>query len=98
LRNGGSICDATKAEVVEQLPYAMDIVSARHPLMVGLVRSWLNGNGDFDRVAKDYVRSSMEHDNPGAVDCYIGYYTVMFDKDGVRQAEADWIEHQLNLN
>jgi len=97
LRNGGTVCDAAKQEVVAQIPYALDIVSARHPLLVGLTRSWLNGQGAFDRVAQDYVRTSMASNNPGFVDCYVVYYTVMFNQDGVRQAEADWIEKQLSL-
>ncbi len=98
LRGGNNICDAAKGEIVEQVPYALDIVSARHPLLVGLARSWFNGQGDVDKLAENYTRSAMENTNPGVVDCYIAYYTVLFDKDQVRQAEANWIERQLNLN
>ena len=99
LRNGGTICDATKDELAQQAPFAVEILAARHPLAVGLARSWLNDNGAVDKLAQDYIRYAMyNQQSVSPVACYVAYYAVMFEKDKVRVAEADWLEKQLDLN
>ncbi len=83
---------------MEQVPYAIDILAVRHPIAVGLVRSLLNDQGAIDRVAENYVRSSMQQQDPSTFACYAAYYVVMFDKDDLRNAMADQMEKDLNLN
>jgi hypothetical protein len=98
LRNGGSICEAAKNEIVQQVPYAVEILAARHPVKVGILRSALNEEGMIDKVAQEYVRTSMiSQQNPNKFVCYLTYYIVVFIKDNVRNAQADWLEKQLNL-
>jgi hypothetical protein len=98
LRNGQSLRGATEDEITQQVPYALDILAVRHPLKVGLLRTLLNDQGAVDRLAQDYVRSSMDRNrNVSAIDCYLAYYAVVFDKDDVRQGLADGLEKQFDL-
>jgi hypothetical protein len=94
----GGICDASKDLVIQQVPAAVEILAARYPLQVGLLRSAFNDQGAVDNAAQDYVRTSMlDPQNPGLFSCYLSYYVVMFDKDQVRMAIADAIERRLAL-
>jgi hypothetical protein len=94
----GGICDASRDLVIQQVPPAVEILAARYPLQVGLLRSAFNDQGAVDNAAQDYVRTSMlDPQNPGLFTCYLSYYVVMFDKDQVRTAIADAIERRLAL-
>ena len=98
-KDGSSISDAAKNEVVKQVPPALDILTARHPIKVGLIRSALNDQGDVDKFAQSYFRTQMDHEKtPGAFESYLIYYVVMFDKDDIRKSIADTLEKQLDLN
>ena len=97
LKDGGSICDATKNVAVQQVPDAVEILAARHPLQVGLLRSLFNDQGAVDKIAEEYVRTSMLRRDPGTLNCYFAYYVVIFNKDAIRRAEADWMEKQLPI-
>jgi hypothetical protein len=97
LRSGRSLRDATADEITQQVPYALDMLAARHPLKVGLLRSLLNNNGAIDKLTEDYVRSSMNRQNTGLLDCYVIYYVVAFDQDGIRKDLADGLEKELGL-
>lgn len=97
LKDGGSLCDATRNVVVQQVPDALEVLAARHPLQVGLVRSMFNDQGAVDKFAEDYVANNMLKQDPGTMACYVAYYAVIFNKDKVRGAEADWMEKQLPI-
>ena len=97
LKDGESFCDATKNVVVQQVPDALEVLAARHPLQVGVVRSMFNDQGAVDKFAEDYVRNNMLKQDPSTLACYAGYYAVIFNKDRVRSAEADWMEKQLPI-
>ncbi len=89
-----------KAQSVERAKHcgcdlAVEILAARHPLQVGLLRSMFNDQGAVDKLAEEYVRSSMMRQNPGTLNCYLAYYLMIFNKDSIRRAEADWMEKQL---
>jgi len=97
MRSGKGLQEATADEVAQQVPYALDILAARYPVKVGLVRTWLNSDGAVDKIAQDYVRSSMKESDIGLLDCYVLYYSVAFDKEDVRKAMADRLEKELGL-
>lgn len=97
LKDGDSIRDAAKNVIVQQTPYALEILAARHPLKVGLLRSIGNDQGQMDKAASDYVRSQMTDQGGGTFESYLVYYFVVFDKDAVRKAMADQMEKELGL-
>jgi hypothetical protein len=97
LRGGKSLRDATGDEIVQQIPYVLDILSARHPFKVGIALSVLNPQGSVDQLAEDYVRSSLNQRDMGVLDCYVTYYVIAFDQDDVRRAMADTLEKKLGL-
>jgi len=97
-KDGTSVCDAAHNEVAQQVPFAVEILAARHPLTVGVVRAVTKESGFVDKLAGIYVQSEMiPQENPGQASCYLAYYTVMFQKDRVRASIADWLEAKVNL-
>ena len=97
-KDGSSVCDAAHNEVAQQVPFAVEILAARHPLTVGLVREATKESGFVDKLAGVYVQNEMiPQQDPGAASCYIAYYTVMFQKDRVRSSIADWLEAKAHL-
>lgn len=97
-KDGSSVCDAAHNEVAQQVPFAVEILAARHPLTVGLVRAATKESGFVDKLAGVYVQSEMiPQQDPGAGSCYIAYYSVMLQKDRVRASIADWLEARANL-
>jgi len=97
LRGGNSLRDATGDEIAQQIPYVLDILSARHPFKVGIALSVLNQQGSVDQLAEDYVRSSLNQRDMGVLDCYVTYYVIALDQDDVRKAMADTLEKKLGL-
>lgn len=98
IRNGGSICEATRNEISQQVPYAMEIVAARHPVKVGILRSLFNDQGMIDKAAQEYVLSTMiSQQKSSKFDCYLAYYEGIIFKDEIRNAEADWLEKKFGL-
>lgn len=91
-KDGSTVCDAMRHEVMQQVPFAVDILAARHPLTVGVVRTLAKDSQFVDRVAAFYVEQQMAGKTPGLSDCYISYYAVMFQKDNFRAAIADWMD------
>jgi hypothetical protein len=83
LKDGSSLCDATKNVVVQQVPDALEVLAARHPLQVGLVRSMFNDQGAVDKFAEDYVSNNMLKQDPGTFACYVGYYVAIFNKERI---------------
>ena len=97
-KDGSSVCDAAHNEVAQQVPFAVEILAARHPLTVGLVREATKESGFVDKLADVYVQNEMiPQQDPGVGSCYVAYYTVMFQKDRIRSAIADWLEARANL-
>lgn len=99
LRGGGGICDQARDQVIQQVPPAVEILSARYPLQVGLLRSAFKDKGMVDGIAQEYVRASLQENQqePGRLSCYLSYYVVMLNKDRVRTSIADWMETRLYL-
>lgn len=99
LRSGGGICDAARDQVIQQVPPAVQILAARYPLQVGLLRSVFNDKGMVDSLAQEYVRASIQENQqePGRLSCYLSYYVVMLNEDRVRISIADWLETRLQL-
>ncbi len=96
-KDGNTICSATQEEVMEQVPYSVDILAVRHPVAVGILRSALDQES-VNKLAESYVASSMNAHDPTTFDCYASYYAILFNKDKVRSSIADWMEKQLNLS
>ena len=97
-KDGSSVCDAAHTQVAQQVPFAVEILAARHPLTVGLVRAATKESGFVDKLAGAYVQSEMiPQQDPGVGSCYIAYYSVMLQKDRVRASIADWLEAKANL-
>jgi len=97
-KDGSSVCDAAHNEVAQQVPFAVEILAARHPLTVGLVRAATKESSFVDQLAGIYVQNEMiPHQDAGAGSCYIAYYTVMLQKDRVRASIADWLEAKAKL-
>jgi hypothetical protein len=98
-KDGDTPSNAARNEIVAQVPYALDILSARHPIQVGLLRSQLNTNGEVDAFVEAFIRTSMNQGKPlNIVDSYIAYYAVLFNKDRVRVDMANEFEKQLGLS
>lgn len=98
LRNGGSIHEAAREEILQQVPYAVEILAARHPLKVGILRAWTNDQGAMDKAAQEYMLSQKEfQQDAGIFVSYLAYYMVIILKDQVRNAQADWLERQFGL-
>jgi hypothetical protein len=99
LRSGGGICDTARAQVIQQVPPAVEILAGRYPLQIGLLRSMFNDKGMVDSIAQEYVRASMQENqqDPGRLSCYLSYYVVMLNEDRVRTSIADWMETRLQL-
>jgi hypothetical protein len=97
LRGGKSLREATGDEIAQQVPYALEILSARHPFAVGMVRSLLNTDGSVDQLAENYVRASLNQENMGVLNCYVTYYSVAFDQEDFRVALANSLEKKLGL-
>jgi len=85
-KDGSGACDAMRNEVRQQVPFAVEILAARHPLSVGLLRSITKDSNLVDKLAEMYVNSEMQRNNadPGTVNCYVAYYAVMLQKDRYR--------------
>jgi hypothetical protein len=97
-KDGSSVCDAAHTQVAQQVPFAVEILAARHPLTVGLVRAATKESGFVDKLAGAYVQSEMiPQQDPGVGSCYIAYYSGMLPKDRVRASIADWLEAKANL-
>ena len=100
-KDGDSVSAAAKNEIVRQIPYALDILAMRHPLLIGLVRNALNEHGEVDRFAESYVRASMDQaKTPNVIESYAVYYFdyfVMFDEDQVRIEIANSMEKKFGL-
>lgn len=97
-KDGSSVCDAAHNEVAQQVPFAVEILAARHPLTVGLVRAATKESSFVDQLAGVYVQNEMiPHQDAGTGSCYVAYYTVMFQKDRVRASIADWLEAKAKL-
>jgi hypothetical protein len=97
-KDGPSICDAMRNEVRQQIPFSVDILAARHPLTVGVLRSITKDSQLVDQMATFYVEQQMIGKTPGLSDCYISYYAVMFQKDSFRAAIADWMDARFKAN
>jgi hypothetical protein len=99
LRSGSGICDTARDQVVQQVPPAVEILAARYPLQIGLLRSMFNDKGMVDSIAQEYVRASIQENQqePGRLSCYLSYYVVMLYTDRVRTSIADWMETRLQL-
>ena len=96
LKDGSSPSVAARNELVAQVPYALDILSARHPIQVGLLRSQLSTNGEVDAFVESFVRTVMDQGKtPNIFDSYRTYYVVMFKKDQVRNDMANEFEKEL---
>ena len=98
-KDGNTPGNAARNGVVNQLPFALDILAARHPIQVGLLRSTLTDNGAVDTFAETFLRTSMTQDRPPSlVSSYVAYYTIMFHKDRVRNDMANELEKELGLS
>jgi len=99
LRYGVGVCDAVRLEIVQQVPTAMDILTARYPLLVGVMRAMFNNQEFVDNFAVEFISSTMEANqkNPSATSCYVVYYFAMFDKERVQTMIAEMIEKRLGL-
>ena len=98
-KDSDSVSGAAKNQIVRQIPYALDILAARHPLKVGLIRSLLNEHGEADSVVESLVRTSLDREKGSNLfESFAVYYAVMFDADEVRADIANAIEKQLGLN
>jgi hypothetical protein len=97
-KDGSSVSEAAMNEVIQQVPYSLDIISARHPLKVGLIRSLLNTNGQLDSSIESYLRANEHPEKMNIFESYFMYYFVMLDKDGMRKTMADDLEKRFSLN
>ena len=97
-KDGDTPGNAARNEIVTQVPFALDILAARHPIQVGLLRSTLNDSGAVDAFAEAFVRISMTQGrSPNLIDSYVAYYAVMFHKDRIRNDMASEFEKELGL-
>jgi hypothetical protein len=98
VRNGIGVCDATDVAIIQQVGPAAEMLAARYPLRVGVLRSMFNDQGLVDALAVEFVSSTMEASpQPGTLTCYYIYYFVMLQRDRVRSGIAALIENQLDL-
>ena len=98
-KDGKTPGSAARNEIATQIPFALDILAARHPIQVGLLRSTLTDSGAVNTFAETFLRTSMTQDRPPSlIDDYRAYYAVMFHKDRVRNNMANEFEKELGLS
>lgn len=97
----GDMCVAKAELVAAQIPPALDILSARHPGSVGLIRSLFNKNGGLDAMIVDIVSASIQDEDldeeKSQIECAWEYADIYFHRERVRNEIADAIEEELGL-
>jgi hypothetical protein len=99
LRNGtDSICDGRNKFLVDQVPGTLDVLSARHPFAVGIIRDLLNDGGKLDALVQQ-ATAQLVADNQGEsfASCAMQSVAIKADPDKFRNRIADKLESLLAL-
>lgn len=95
----GDACAARSALVADQVPHALDKLSAKYPLRVGLMRAFLGQNAEVDSIVKDVTRQMIDEEDaknqPHPAECVAQYVGISFRKEQVREEIAKEIEREL---
>ena len=93
------LCAASAEAYAAEVPRALDVLSARHPLSVGLIRGVINETGEADAAAHAVALEVMRLDLQDASwnRCYLALARLMLSAERVRNEMADEIEQGLGL-
>ncbi|MFP4518751.1 MAG: hypothetical protein ACLFQ5_04780 [Oceanicaulis sp.] len=98
---GGDPCRARANMFADQIPPALDLLSARYPLRIGLIRTFLNDEGRLDGLVRDEAAARIhgieEDEATNPVECAYGYYAIYLFRDQVREEIALTVERELGL-
>lgn len=91
-----TMCEARMKFIADQAPFALEIEAARHPLSIGLVRSWLNQDGSLDTAIRGLLMTnSASSDLP--IKCAMQTAWMHVAPDQIRRALADEMENTFQL-
>src|SRR4029078_3848159 len=99
LRHGtDSICDGRNRFLVDQVPGTLNVLSARHPFAVGIIRDLLNDGGKLDALVQQ-ATAKLVADNQGEsfASCAMQSVAIKADPDKFRNMMADKLESLLAL-
>lgn len=93
------LCTASAEAYAAEVPRALDLLSVRHPLSVGLIRGVLNETGAADEAARDLAAEVIRHDLQDVRwhQCYAAMARVMLSPEQIRTEMADEMERSLGL-
>ncbi|MGJ3232947.1 MAG: hypothetical protein ACFE0P_14250 [Oceanicaulis sp.] len=97
----GDPCRARADMFADQVPPALDLLSARYPLRIGLVRALVNDRGQLDALVRDQASDQMiglgEEQAKSRLECAYEYYAIWVFRDRVREEIAAALEVRLRL-
>ena len=97
----GDPCRARADMFADQVPPALDLLSARYPLRVGLVRTLIDDRGRLDDLVRDQASDQMiglgEEQAISPLECAYEYYAIHIFRDRVREEIAAALEVRLRL-
>lgn len=97
----GDPCRARADMFADQVPPALDRLSARYPLRVGLVRTLVNDGGRLDALVRDQASDQIiglgEEQAISPMECAYEYYAIWVFRDRVREEIAAALEVRLRL-
>ena len=90
-----TMCQARTKFVARQVPFALELLAARHPVTVGIGRAFLNRNGALDQFVQGGFIASATTDVEST--CAVQAMAMHIAPDQIRNAMADELEKGLNL-
>ena len=97
----GDMCVARAELIASQIPPALDKLSAKHPLSVGLIRNVLNQDGVLDDLIMDIVADIISEEDMdeevSQVECAMDYVRIYFNREGLQDEIVATLEAELGL-
>ena len=99
LRHGtDSICDGRNRFLVDQVPGTLDVLSARHPFAVGIIRDLLNDGGKLDALVQQATANwSRTIKEESFASCAMQSVAIKADPDKFRNMMARQIGEPVAL-
>lgn len=92
----GDVCASARARASAEVPHAVDLLAAEHPLKVGLLRQVLDPDGTQSEKLARRVLEENEGD-PGPLACAMAQVRIAANPDAVRREMADRLAAELGL-
>lgn len=97
----GDMCVARANLMAAQIPPALDKLSAKHPLAIGLVRSMLNRDGALDDLLVDIIADTISQEDVdeerSQLTCAKDYVEIYLRREEIQDEIVYTIEQELGL-